>query len=276
MRTSAIVQRFRESAAKYPERYALANSEQQISYQSLERKIAYCASKISENVKTDVVAMLMPNGLAFPELLLGALWAGKSVAVMPTLAPPPLLKLMMMEVHADKVVTSEEFVPRLMEAGVPCWIGDTTGEIDPKDHPEQPMAREGHIMLYTSGTTGRPKTVELSEGNILANIDGCADAEGFTDKETMLAILPLFHAYGLTVTILLPLTHGARCVIVDRFIPRVVLQLIEKFKVTCFIAVPSQFRVLTKEPTEVDASSLWLCIAGGERLPDQVALEFEE
>ncbi|HUO59617.1 MAG TPA: AMP-binding protein, partial [Candidatus Acidoferrales bacterium] len=131
MKTSAIVQRFRQSAAKFPERYALANFEHQVNYKSLERKVAFCASKISENVKTDIVAMLMPNGFAFPELLLGALWAGKSVAVMPTLAPPQLLKLMMMEVRADKIVTSEEFVPRLVEAGVPCWIGDTSGELDP-------------------------------------------------------------------------------------------------------------------------------------------------
>jgi long-chain acyl-CoA synthetase len=276
MKTSAIVQRFRQSAAKFPDRYALANAETEISYRALERKVAYCARQISENVKTDVMAMLMPNGFAFPELLLGALWAGKSIAVLPTLAPPPLLKMMMMEVGADKVVTNEEFVPRLMEAGVPCWIGETSGELDPNDVPQQEMAREGAIMLYTSGTTGRPKTVELTEENILANIDGCAEAEGFTEKEVMMAILPLFHAYGLTITILLPLTYGARCVIVERFIPRLVLQLIEKFKVSCFIAVPNQYRLLTKEPTEVDASSLWLCIAGGERLPDQVAIEFEE
>lgn len=276
MKTSAIVQRFRQSAAKFPDRYALANADTQISFRTLERKVAHCAKQISENITTDVMAMLMPNGFAFPELLLGALWAGKSVAVMPTLAPPQLLKLMMMEVRADNIVTSEEFVPRLMEAGVPCWIGDSSGELDPDDVLEQPMAREGAIMLYTSGTTGRPKTVELSEANILANIDGCVEAEGFTDRDVMLAILPLFHAYGMTVTVLLPLTTGASCVIPDRFLPRQVLQLIEKLKITCFIAVPGQFRILTKEPTEIDASSLRLCISGGERLPDQVAIDFEK
>jgi long-chain acyl-CoA synthetase len=92
----------------------------------------------------------------------------------------------------------------------------------------------------------------------------------------MLAILPLFHAYGLTVTIVLPLTEGAAIVIPDRFIPRAILQTIEQHKVTAFVAVPGQYRVLIKEPVAVDASSLRICIAGAERLPDQVALEFRE
>jgi acyl-CoA synthetase (AMP-forming)/AMP-acid ligase II len=62
----------------------------------------------------------------------------------------------------------------------------------------------------------------------------------------------------------------------ELFIPRQILQLIEKHRVTTLIAVPAQYRVLTKEPTPVDASSLWLCIAGAERLPERIAQEFQE
>ena len=132
------------------------------------------------------------------------------------------------------------------------------------------------MLLYTSGTTGRPKAVALSEANILANIDGLKQATGFDNAQVMLAVLPLFHAYGLTVTTLLPLTEGASVVVPERFIPRQILQLIEKHRVTCLIAVPGQYRVLTKEPTTIDASSLWLCIAGAERLPERIAQEFQE
>ena len=90
----------------------------------------------------------------------------------------------------------------------------------------------------------------------------------------MLAILPLFHAYGLTVTILLPLMTGSTVVIADRFVPRTVLNLIERHRVTTIVAVPSQYRVLAMDPTPCDASSLWLCIAGAERLPDTTEREF--
>jgi acyl-CoA synthetase (AMP-forming)/AMP-acid ligase II len=68
---------------------------------------------------------------------------------------------------------------------------------------------------------------------------------------------------------------GATVVIPERFIPRSVLQLIEREKISCLVAVPSQYRVLAKDPTEIDGSSLWLCIAGAERLPEHVAQDFE-
>jgi len=119
-----------------------------------------------------------------------------------------------------------------------------------------------------------PKTVELSERNILDNAEGCRLATGFDSEQKMLAILPLFHAYGLTVTLLLPLVTGA-AVVIERFIPRQILQQIEKLRITCLVAVPSQYRLLAKEPTAADLSSLWLCIAGAERLPEHVAIEFE-
>jgi long-chain acyl-CoA synthetase len=139
----------------------------------------------------------------------------------------------------------------------------------------QPVSGEVAVLLYTSGTTGRPKAVALSEQNIISNIEGCIAATGYDDKQVMLAILPLFHAYGLTVSTLLPLTIGGSVVVPEKFIPRQVLQLIEKYRISCLIAVPAQYRVLVKEPTPVDASSLWLCIAGAERLPEQVAREFQ-
>jgi long-chain acyl-CoA synthetase len=126
----------------------------------------------------------------------------------------------------------------------------------------QPRDRESAVLLYTSGTTGRPKTVSLSEHNITSNVKGCCAATGFDDRQVMLAILPLFHAYGLTVTILLPLMTGSVLVIAERFVPRTVLNLIERHRVTTIVAVPSQYRVLAMDPTPCDASSLWLCIAG--------------
>jgi acyl-CoA synthetase (AMP-forming)/AMP-acid ligase II len=65
-------------------------------------------------------------------------------------------------------------------------------------------------------------------------------------------------------------------VVIERFVPRQILQTIEKIRVTCLIAVPSQYRLLTKDPTPANLSSIWLAIAGAERLPEQVALEFEQ
>lgn len=273
---SAIVSRFRETVTRFPARPAVIGPNEIISYRELESRIAAAAAAIRQHTQGNTVALLCPNTPAFPVLLLAAMWAGKTVAILPTLAPAPLLKMMAAEVGAELVITTEEFVPRLVELQVSCWIGEAQAKVAPSTVPVQPLAQEASILLYTSGTTGRPKAVMLSERNVLDNAAGSRDAIGFDHRDVMLAILPLFHAYGLTVTIVLPLTEGAAIVIPDRFIPRAILQTIEQRKVTAFVAVPGQYRVLVKEPVNVDASSLRICIAGAERLPDQVALEFRE
>jgi long-chain acyl-CoA synthetase len=274
-KTSQIVTEFRAAAAQFPDRTAIISGEQTLSYRELEQRAASAAVAIGEHVKGDVVAMLMPNSPAFATLFLGALWAGKSVAVLPTLAPPPLIKMMTATAGAETVIASEEFVPRLMEAQVPCWMWERKQDVDVQQVLLQPLKRDAAVLLYTSGTTGMPKTVMLSEKNILSNAEGCRLATGFNDRQTMLAILPMFHAYGLTVTMLLPLLTGATVVIPERFAPRQVLQLIEKHKISCLVAVPSQYRLLTMEQTSFDTNSLWLCIAGAERLPEHVAIDFE-
>ena len=274
MNASAIVSSFRKVAAQFPAKPAIIAGEISISYSQLESQAAGAAHSIRQRVKGDTVALLIPNSPAFAPVFLGALWAGKTIAVLPTLAPPQILKLMVGAIQAETVITTEEFVPRLMEAGIPCWMyEDVPMAPDSVAMAERP--REAAVLLFTSGTTGMPKTVALSERNILDNAAGCRVATGFDSNQTMLAVLPLFHAYGLTVTLLLPLITGST-VVIERFIPRQILQLIEKLRVTCLIAVPSQYRLLAIDPTPADLSSLWLCIAGAERLPEQVAIEFEK
>jgi long-chain acyl-CoA synthetase len=272
MSTSAIVSAILSAAKHHPEKPALIAGEEQVSYSELVRRSENAAAYIFVNAPGESVGILLPNSLDFAPWLVGALWAGKTVAVLPTLAPPPLLKFMFAEAKLSTVFTSPDLAPRLAEAGVPHRVIDQAqGEGHLELHERR---QEEAILLYTSGTTGRPKTVALSEQNILSNIEAMREATGFDDRQTMLAILPLFHAYGLTVTMLLPLTTGSRVVILDRFVPRTVLQTIERERITCLVAVPSQYRLLAMDPTPCDAGSLWLCIAGAERLPDTTEREF--
>lgn len=273
MHTSEIVAAVRDSAAKFPNKAALIAGDQQVSYSELLRRAQSAAAHIAQQAGGDNVGIFLPNSLDFAPHVLGALWAGKTVAVLPTLAPAPLLKLMAAEARLAMLFTSPDLAPKLAEAGVAPAIIDsaypTASDFEP-----QPRIREAAVLLYTSGTTGRPKTVALSERNITSNVKGCCEATGFDDRQVMLAILPLFHAYGLTVTMLLPLITGSTVVIIERFAPRTVLSAIGRHRVTCIVAVPSQYRVLAMDPTPCDASSLWLCIAGAERLPDTTEREF--
>ncbi len=275
MPSSAIVTAFRNVVSRFPEKPALISGETSVTYSELEALSASFAKQVAERVQGDTVALLIPNCISFAPAFLGALWAGKTVAVLPTLAPPPILKMMVASVGAESVITTQDLLPKLLESGIPSFPYEIGSYESPASVPTADRAREAAVMLFTSGTTGMPKTVVLSEQNILDNADGARIATGFNGQQIMLAILPLFHAYGLTVTLLLPLVNGAT-VVIERFVPRQILQTIEKLGITCLVAVPSQYRVLAKDPTPANLNSLWLAIAGAERLPEQVAVEFEE
>jgi len=275
MQTSAIVQRFRAAASRFPQRPAVIGTEYAISYSELERRSAAVARRILERVHGECVALLHANTPEFPALFFGALWAGKTLAVLPTLAPAPLLKMMALEAGAELVICGGEFEAAMNGVDMRCWVADSSAEADAM-LPPRPAQPGAACVLYTSGTTGKPKAVALSEQNLLANVDGCKVATGYDDSRTMLAVLPLFHSYGLTLTLLLPLTEGASVVVPERFNPRQVLQLIEQHRIACLLCVPSQFRLLVKEPTQIDTSSLWLCVSGAERLPESVAQEFQQ
>jgi len=273
MEPSAIVAAVGETAAKVPDKIALIAGEQQLTYAELIRRAQSAGAHMAQQADGENVGIFLPNSLDFALCFLGALWAGKTVAVLPTLAPAPLLKFMFAQARLTTIFTSADLAPKLAEAGVPHALLDSTYPTM-SDFVLQPRAREAAVLLYTSGTTGRPKTVALSESNIASNVKGCCEATGFDDRQVMLAILPLFHAYGLIVTILLPLITGSTVVIAERFVPRTVLTSIERHRVTTIVAVPSQYRVLAMDPTPCDASSLWLCIAGAERLPDTTERDF--
>jgi long-chain acyl-CoA synthetase len=254
MEPSAIVAAVRETAAKVPAKIALIAGEQQLTYAELIRQAQSAGAHMAQQADGDNVGIFLPNSLDFALYFLGALWAGKTVAVLPTLAPAPLLKFMFAQARLTTIFTSADLAPKLAEAGVLYAVLDATYPTV-SDFAPQPRSHDAAVLLYTSGTTGRPKTVALSESNITSNVKECCEATGFDDRQVMLAILPLFHAYGLTVTILLPLIMGSTVVIAERFVPRTVLTTIERHRVTTVVAVPSQYRVLAMDPTPCDATS---------------------
>ncbi len=275
MLESTIVDAVRAAVGRVPERVAVRTAESTFTYAEMEARATAAAVAISERARGETIGLLLPNQPAFLVSLLGALWAGKTVAVLPTLAPPPLLRGMAAQAGLDTILTSSALAASAEGAGVAALVVESFPAQPARRFAPASRAGEAAVLLYTSGTTGLPKAVMLSDQNILSNAEGCRDAAGFTNDEVMLAILPLFHAYGLTVTLLLPLMLGGTVALQERFVPRSVLRAIEEHRVTALVAVPSQYRLLVKEPTPAKTASLQLCIAGAERLPENVSVEFE-
>jgi fatty-acyl-CoA synthase len=136
-----------------------------------------------------------------------------------------------------------------------------TRSLGPSD-PEEPQ-----VIMYTSGTTGRPKGAVLSHRKTFFN---CLNADIFFKMhfdDIMLVILPLFHSGGLFIQASPVIYKGATMVMHPKFDPIKVYQDIERYKVTKFLGVPTVYRALVKvAPQERgDISSLKVCAGGGEK-----------
>jgi long-chain acyl-CoA synthetase len=154
----------------------------------------------------------------------------------------------------------------------------TDGEF--RRHPRGDLAEEVAVLAYTGGTTGLPKGAMLTHANFSAVIhvrDRWVGSTGEEDNlDKVLAVLPLFHIFGLSFIMLLTIATGAQIVLHIRFDPERVLADIARKKVTVFGGVPTMYAALVAHPKirETDLSSLRLCSSGGAPLPVEILQRF--
>src|SRR6185369_14844938 len=101
-------------------------------------------------------------------------------------------------------------------------------------------------LLYTSGTTGRPKGVELTHHNLASNAASAIDAMRVDSSSRFLACLPSFHTFAITGTTLAPIAAGASIATMPRFDPEGVLKVASSLKCDTMLMVPSMYRLVTR------------------------------
>jgi long-chain acyl-CoA synthetase len=149
----------------------------------------------------------------------------------------------------------------------------------PREPAEVDPDRDLALLQYTGGTTGVSKGVMLTHHNLRANVEQVRawfpDAD--PGREVMMAVLPFFHVYGLTVCLLLGVRLGAALVLQPRFDLDGVLSAIDRFRPTLFPGVPTMY-VAVNDAVEKgghDLSSIKACLSGAAPLPMEVAERFE-
>ncbi len=134
-------------------------------------------------------------------------------------------------------------------------------------------------ILYTSGTTGKPKGAMLTHRNLASNVESIRIALKLTPGEDiMLVVLPMFHAFAATVQMLFPLLNGCTLIPVPKFDPEQVARAIEQHQVTFLAAVPSMYNVMLRLPDDFTSKlqSLKLCVSGAAALPVEIMNQFEK
>ncbi|MEH7072415.1 fatty acid--CoA ligase family protein [Neobacillus drentensis] len=134
------------------------------------------------------------------------------------------------------------------------------------------------IILYTSGTTGKPKGAMLTHNNLYSNAKDVGEYLKMNPEDRIVTVLPMFHVFCLTVALNAPLLSGATLLIEPKFSPKEIFALVKESQATVFAGVPTMYNFLFQYPegNPDDLKSLRLCISGGASLPVALLKNFEK
>ncbi|WP_055530317.1 long-chain-fatty-acid--CoA ligase [Streptomyces graminilatus] len=278
------------TALRQPERPALRLGSKTVDYAELDELSARAASMLlAEGVRPgDRVALTLPNVPEFVVLYYGILRAGAVVVPM-----NPLLKARETEYHlrdSGAVLLFEwhlapgEGAQGAEAAGVRHLSvePDAFGALLAGHRPHSEVAAVAEddvaVLLYTSGTTGRPKGAALTHAGLRHNTGTTVvHVEQLTPDDVIVGCLPLFHIFGQTCAMNAAVHGGATLVLVPRFDPQTVLDTIARDRATVFEGVPTMYAALLGHPgaDRADTSSLRMCVSGGAALPVEILHSFE-
>jgi len=281
------------SATAHPERTVLRLGDSATSYAELDRAARGVAHGLKEQGIGigDTVALLIPNVPDFTTAYFGILYAGAVVVPINVLAAAPEVTYFIEDSGAKLLIAHPLFGEAATEgaaaAKVPCLMssgdGDTLADLAegaPVDGLAATDASQTAVILYTSGTTGKPKGAELTHSNLFLNCGFVTPRLIPFGSETMnaLATLPLFHSFGQTCIQNTSIATGGCFSLLPRFDPEEAFQIMERDKINVFAGVPTMyFGLLHHEGgDQFDVSSLQYCMTGGAPMPVEVMNAFEE
>ncbi|MEN3120847.1 long-chain fatty acid--CoA ligase [Janibacter sp. LM] len=280
------------TAQAHPDRVAIKLDDAELTWAQLHGLAARAAGALRAAglEPGDRVSLILPNVPAFPVLFYGTLLAGGIVVPM-----NPLLKAQEIEYFytdsgakfsfvwgdfaAEAQAGAEGTSTRVIASGP---VGPSEEDLPAGEPIATPVERAGDdtaVILYTSGTTGRPKGAELTHDNLDLNAKRSAeDIIGIRPDDVIMGCLPLFHVFGLTCGLNTAVRQGATLTLIPRFDPGKALEVIERDRVTIFEGVPTMYGAMLHHPAvqDTDKSSLRTCVSGGSSLPGETLREFEE
>src|SRR6266403_2103982 len=179
----------------------------------------------------------------------------------------------------ETILKLDELLPRMKRQIVFWWIMSLLPArllLGILQIPKKGGHREA-VLLFTSGTTGEPKSVVVSHRNVVGNVSQFRALLDAKKTDAILASLPFFHTFGSTVTLWYPLIEGVRIVTYPNPLDAAhCSELIERHKLTFLLLTPTFLRLYLRKAEPEQLRSLRLIITGAEKLPLDLATHFEE
>jgi long-chain acyl-CoA synthetase len=299
-----------KTAEEHPEKAAIAYFEREITYaelDSLSNQFAGALAALGVK-KGDRVAIFLSNIPQFLIAYYGVLKAGAVLTAISPLHKEREVAYQLNDAEAETVVALDSLYPiveavwrktklkNVVVTNMEEYASENAAASKPPQAPnvhsfqelmKQPAkppnvdvkAREDLAALqYTGGTTGTAKGAMLTHLNLVSNAVAFAAWIKGVAEDTFLAALPLFHIYGMTTSMNVPVILGAKMVLLPRFDPAAALETIQRHSVTVFCGVPTMYSVLLANPElgKFDLTSIRVCISGASPLPPQVQKKFME
>ena len=268
----------RRAAATSPDKSALITAARTLTWRELDDAVDRLAGGLRADglQPGDRVGLLLPNSVEFVLTYFAVLRAGLVAMPLNVSYTAAEVDFQLADSQASLVVSDEALAgtaasaARVLVVGSPDWDrlcadaphGDASGG-------DEDLA----VLLYTSGTTGRPKGAMLSHRALLANVDqlGRIEPPVVATDDVVLLVLPLFHVYGLNAGLGMVAASGATGVLAERFDPVETLALVRDRHVTNIIGAPPMYVAWSMLPDLASSlSSVRLAVSGAAPLPAEV------
>jgi len=275
-----------DACGQSPSRLAVSDGRRALTFRRLKALAVAIRGVVGKLSTNERIGVMLPASTAFPATLFGILWARRTVVPLNFLLTHEELGHVVRDAGLDVILTIKPFAELVQKLPARAiYLEDLSlprrliwASIRPTPKPPQVDRDETAVLLYTSGTTGTPKGVELTYGNLYSN---CCDAIASLEIEsnhTFLNVLPPFHVFGLTAMVLVPVALCSTVIAIPRFSPVAMMRALREHEITVMMAIPSMYAALLRAKS-ADASmfrAIYLAISGGEPLPDGIRRGFQE
>jgi long-chain acyl-CoA synthetase len=280
-------------AAELPQAvYALSTeSAAQINFKELHEGCLRIGALLRSHGLTvgDTVSVVMPNGLMTLRVLIGAMFSGLCVNPVNLLSQPDQMRYVLGHSDCKLVFVAPDWEAAVrahlasLDRPVGLIVADPDGlrlpgeaSTEAADAPA-PAAQDLALLMYTSGTTGVPKGVMLTQANLVANARSISSEHALTREDRVMAVLPMYHINAFAVTMLAPLAHGGSLAVAPKFSAARYWQQVSDAGCTWINVVPTIISYLLEgvAPAASAVSQIRFCRSASAALPGEHHRAFE-